>query len=62
MNVNIVDDFEIEQTEHFFYTLEMSPGLNPNIQLDLTQGEIFINDNDGKIIQKLIVTQFKCYC
>ena len=65
VNVNIVDDFEIEQNENLFYTLERAPGLNPNIQLDLTQGEILIVDNDGKIVQKLrlnIFTQFKRYC
>ena len=62
VNVNIVDDFEIEQNENLFYTLERAPGLNPNIQLDLTQGEILINDNDGKFVQKLIVMQFKHYC
>ena len=51
VNVNIVDDFEIEQSENLFYTLERAPGLNPNIQLISTQGEILIGDNDGKIVQ-----------
>ena len=51
VNVNIVDDFEIEQNENLFYTLERAPGLNPNIQLISTQGEILIGDNDGKIVQ-----------
>ena len=52
VNVNIVDDFEIEQNVNIFYTLERAPGLNPNIQLISTQGEILIGDNDGKIFQK----------
>ena len=48
VNVTIVDDFEDEPNENFFYTLEMSPGLNPKIELDKTLGEIVIIDNDGQ--------------
>ena len=50
--MTIVDDFEIELDENLFYTLERTPGLNSNIQLNPTQGEIVIVDNDGKIDQK----------
>ena len=49
VNVPIVDDFEDELDEHFFYTLEETPnGLHPNIQLKPVDGEIWIEDNDGK--------------
>ena len=48
MNVNIVDDFEDEPDENFFYTLEETPnGLHPNIKF-LKPAEIVIEDNDGK--------------
>ena len=51
VNVNIVDDFKIEQNENLFYAIERAPGLNPTIGLDPTPGEIVIVDNDGKIVQ-----------
>ena len=44
VDVTIVDDFEDEQTEHFFYTLERSPGLHPNIELDPKEGNVTIID------------------
>ena len=49
VNVTIVDDFEDELDENFFYHLEETPnGLHPNIQLKPVDGEIVIEDNDGK--------------
>ena len=51
VNVTIVDDFEIESDENFFYHLEETPaGLHPNIDLRPVDGEIVIEDNDGKYI------------
>ena len=48
VNVTIVDDFENEPDENFFYILEETPnGLHPNIELDPVDGEIVIEDNDG---------------
>ena len=47
MNVTIVDDLVDEPEENFFYTLERTPGLHPNISLDPTLGEIVIEDDDG---------------
>ena len=47
VNVTIVDDFDVEPEENFFYTLERTPGLHPNIDLDPDLGEIMIVDNDG---------------
>ena len=52
VNVTIVDDFEDEQTEHFFYTLERTPGLHPNIELGPKKGNIKIVDDDGIILIK----------
>ena len=49
VNVTIVDDFEDEPDENFLYTLEETPnGLHPNIKLKPVDGEIVIEDNDGK--------------
>ena len=46
--VTIVDDFEDELDENFFYHLEETPnGLHPNIELKPVDGEIVIVDNDG---------------
>ena len=47
MNVTIVDDFVYEPEENFFYTLERTPGLHPNIDLDPILGEIVIEDDEG---------------
>ena len=45
VNVTIVDDFEDEPNENFFYSLEMSPDLHSSIELDQTLmiGEIEID-------------------
>ena len=49
VNVTIVDDFEDELDENFFYHLEETPnGLHPNIELNPVDGEIVIEDNDGR--------------
>ena len=48
VTVTIVDDFEDEPDENFFYTLTRPPGgLDPRITLNPTLGEILIRDNDG---------------
>ena len=47
VDVTIVDDFVDERDENFFYTLERTPGLHPNIDLDPTLGEIVIEDDEG---------------
>ena len=47
MNVTIVSDFVDEEDENFFYTLERTPGLHPNIDLDPVDGEVVIVDDDG---------------
>ena len=45
VNVTIVDDFEDEPNENFFYSLERSPDLHSSIELDQTLmiGEIEID-------------------
>ena len=48
VRVTIVDDFENEPDENFFYTLTRPPGgLDSRITLNPTLGEILIRDNDG---------------
>ena len=48
VNVTIKDDDEDEPKENFFFTLQETPaGLHPNIDLDPTDGEVLICDNDG---------------
>ena len=48
--LTIVDDSEFELNENLFYILERTPGLNSNIELTQTQGEIEILNDDGKIL------------
>ena len=48
VNVNIVNDFEDEPDQNFYYTLEMNPDLNTYIGLHPMNGEIVIVDDDGK--------------
>ena len=48
LNVTIVDDFEDELDEDFFYTLTRPPGgLDSRITLSPTLGEILIRNDDG---------------
>ena len=48
VNVTIINDFESEPDEIFFYTLERTPDLHPNIILDPVFGEVVIvDDGDG---------------
>ena len=48
VRVTIVDDFENEPDESFFYTLTRPPGgLDSRITLSPTLGEILIHDDDG---------------
>ena len=48
VRVTIVDDFEDEPDENFFYTLTRPPGgLDSRITLSPTLGEILIHDDDG---------------
>ena len=48
VTVTIVDDFEDELDEDFFYTLTRPPGgLDSRITLNPTLGEVLIRDNDG---------------
>ena len=44
--ISIVDDFEAEPVENFFYTLKTTPGLHRDIFLDPVIGEVEIIDND----------------
>lgn len=41
-----MDDTEYEPNEFFFYTLQETLGLHPNIELAPVNGEIVIIDND----------------
>ena len=45
--VTIIDDYIDEQNKKFFYTLDRTPGLHPNIELDAVDGEVVIVDDDG---------------
>ena len=47
VNLNIVNDFEDEPDQNFYYTLEMNPDLNTYIGLHQRNGEIVIVDDDG---------------
>lgn len=53
--VMIVDDFYDEQNEQFYYTLERTPYLHPNIQLDPVNGLLVIFDDDSKWIDVVII-------
>ena len=46
-DVTIVNDFEPEPDENFFYTLDRTPGLDSRIELRPVDGEIMIVDDDG---------------
>ena len=48
VRMTIVDDFEDEPDENFFYTLTRPPGgLDSRITLNPTLGEILIRNDDG---------------
>ena len=47
VNLTIADDLVDEPDENFFYNLERTPGLHPNIDLDSALEEIEIVDDDG---------------
>ena len=47
VSVTILNDFDDEPDENFFYTLERTPDLHPNIDLDPVLAEIVIVDDDG---------------
>ena len=47
VNVTIMNDLVDEPEENFFYTLERTPGLHPNISFDPVLGEIVIENDDG---------------
>ena len=47
VNVTIMNDFQIEPDENFFYTLEKTPDLDTRIDLSPVDGEIEIFDDDG---------------
>ena len=49
VNVTIVNDLEEESDEIFSCTLERTPGLHSNIDLDPDVGNIMIVSNDGKL-------------
>ena len=53
VNVTIVNDLEEESDEIFSYSLESTPGLHPNIDLDPDVGNITIVSNDGKLTIKI---------
>ena len=42
VDVTIVNDSDDEPDENFFYTLEMTPDLHPNVSLYPTRGEVEI--------------------
>ena len=47
--VNVVNDNVDEPEEFFNFTLARTPGLDPRIKLDSTEGQVVINDeNNGK--------------
>ena len=47
VDVTIVNDYDDESDENFFYALERTPDLHPIIDLDLILGEILIVNDDG---------------
>lgn len=47
ITITIMDDDEDEQNEQFFYTLERTPDLHPNIELVSVDGLVVIVDDDG---------------
>ena len=48
INISIVDDDVIENTESFSVLLEETPGLDIRITLDPVEAEIQIIDNDSE--------------
>ena len=44
--VNVVNDNVDEHEEFFNFTLAWTPGLDPRINLDPTEGQVVINDED----------------
>ena len=47
--VNVVNDNVDEHEEFFNFTLARTPGLDPRIKLDPTEGQVVINEeNKGK--------------
>ena len=48
VNVSIVDDLVLENTESFFVSLERAAGLDARIRLDPVEAEIEIIDNDSE--------------
>ena len=49
VNVTIENDLVNEEDENFFYTLDRTPGLPPNINLNPVDGEVLIEDDDGRL-------------
>ena len=47
INITIVDDLILENIESFTVTLQEAPGHDERIELDPTNADIIINDNDG---------------
>ena len=47
--VTIVDDSVDESQENFLVSLERTPGLDSRITLEPMEGEIVIDDNEGRL-------------
>ena len=47
VNMTIVNDFNDELDEEFFYKLQRTPDLHPRITLDPVDGTVVIIDDDG---------------
>ena len=60
IEIPIVDDMIVEETESFFVTLERTPGLDSRITLDPVDGEIEITDNDGLWDMHPILFSYVC--
>ena len=62
VNVSIVNDEELEQTESFAVTLKRTPGLDYRIILTPANTMVYITDDESKIVPLVICTKHKLYC
>ena len=56
MNVTIIDDEMLENTESFNFTLERTTGLSDRITLDPVDGVVEIIDDDGMFVPSITIS------
>ena len=56
--VNVVTDSIDESEEFFRFNLARTPGLHPRIDLDPTEGQVVINENNGKSSDTCMIPRY----